>query len=389
MDALIDRNLDMRALEVADSSRARVLAEGLSRQQNLPEKVRGATELQDLVRRSGSTWISYWVAPRRSFLWVVTGSGIRTFVLPPEAEIARAVEEYRGFIEGAMRDPMKTQSEAGRWLFDELVAKPQAQVSFGARVVIVPDGPLHQLNFETLPVYEGRPRYWIEDLTLAVAPSFEICLRQIPRGAVLPRSLLIMGNPESSGAEFPKLPYAAEEITSLSRRFPGPATRILAGPEARPEAYLSAQPGRFSMIHIAAHGEANRISPLDSALILSPGERGVKLYARDVMEVPLQADLVTISACRSSGARTYAGEGPVGLARAFLQAGAASVIAGLWDVADSSTFEIMDRMYEHIAAGITPAESLRRAKISFLRSTYSKPYYWGPFQFYTRRSADL
>src|SRR6476659_7446845 len=116
---------------------------------------------------------------------------------------------------------MKTRSEAGRWLFDELIAKPQAQVSFGARVVIVPDGPLHQLNFETLHVYEGRPRYWIEDLTLAVARYFEICLRQIPRGAVLPRSLLIMGNPESSGAEFPKLPYAAEEITSLSRRFPG------------------------------------------------------------------------------------------------------------------------------------------------------------------------
>ena len=112
--------------------------------------------------------------------------------------------------------------------------------------------------------------------------------------------------------------------------------------------------GDISMIHIAAHGEANRRSPLDSALILSPGDRGFKLYARDVMQVPLRADLVTISACRSSGARTYAGEGLVGLARAFLQAGAGSVIAGLWDLPDQSTSEMMDRMYQQIAAGVAP-----------------------------------
>ena len=163
------------------------------------------------------------------------------------------------------------------------------------------------------------------------------------------------------------------------------STTIIAGAEARPDAYVAAQPGRYSMIHIAAHGEANRRSPLDSALILSPGDRGFKLYARDVMRVPLRADLVTISACRSSGARTYAGEGLVGLARAFLQAGAGSVIAGLWDLPDQSTSEMMDRMYQQIAAGVVPEESLRQAKLSFLHATYSKPYYWGPFQYYTRR----
>ena len=94
------------------------------------------------------------------------------------------------------------------------------------------------------------------------------------------------------------------------------------------------------------------------------------------MQAPLAADLVTLSACRSSGARTYAGEGLVGLARAFLQAGAGSVIAGLWDVSDHSTSEMMDRMYQQIAAGIAPAEARPQAKLSFLRTTYSKPYYW-------------
>jgi tetratricopeptide (TPR) repeat protein len=385
VDALMDRQLFVRALEVADSSRAQILTEGLPRNGRLEEGARGSETLKALARRSGSTWLSYWMAPRRSFLWVVTPDEIRSFVLPPESEIADAVERYRGFIETSMRDPIQTENEAGRWLFAELVGKARSLVPAGSHVVIVPDGPLHQLNFETLPVYEGKARFWLEDAVVTVAPSFGICVHQTPRNAGIARSALIIGNSDSPGPQFPKLQYAEAEISRLHQRLAGMTPTIVSGREARPDAYFTARPGQFSIIHIAAHGEANRRSPLDSALILSPGERGFKLYARDVMQVPLRADLVTLSACRSSGARTYAGEGLVGLARAFLQAGAGSVIAGLWDVSDQSTSEMMDRMYQQIAAGVAPAEALRQAKLSFHRTGYSKPYYWGPFQLYTRR----
>jgi CHAT domain-containing protein len=104
------------------------------------------------------------------------------------------------------------------------------------------------------------------------------------------------------------------------------------------------------------------------------------------MPIPLQADLVTISACRSAGARSYSGEGLVGFAWAFLQAGARSVIAGLWDVTDSSTPGIMDVLYSQIKDGKSPADALRQAKLNLIRSTgsYRKPYYWGPFQLYIR-----
>ena len=385
VDALMDRNLPIRALEIADSSRAHLLAEGLPRNGRLEVGARSAEELKALARRSGSTWLSYWVAPRRSFLWVVTAEEIRTFVLPPESAIAGAVERYRGFIETSMRDPIQTENEAGRWLFGELIGKARSMVPAGSHVVIVPDGPLHQLNFETLPVYEGTPRYWLEDAVVTVAPSFGICIHQTPRQAAIAQAALIIGNSDSPGPQFPKLQYAEAEISTLQHRLSGMTPTVVSGREARPDAYFTARPGQFSIIHIAAHGEANRRSPLDSALILSPGERGFKLYARDVMQAPLRADLVTLSACRSSGARTYAGEGLVGLARAFLQAGAGSVIAGLWDVSDHSTSEMMDRMYQQIAAGAAPAEALRQAQLSFLRTGYSKPYYWGPFQLYTRR----
>src|SRR5262249_56367698 len=120
----------------------------------------------------------------------------------------------------------------------------------------------------------------------------------------------------------------------------------------------SASPDRFTFIHFTAHAAANLSSPLDSAVILSGANEAYKLYARDVAEVPLRAELVTVSACRSAGERHYSAEGLVGFAWAFLRAGARRVVAGLWDVDDRSTAELMDDLYAHIAAGDSETHEL-------------------------------
>ena len=113
------------------------------------------------------------------------------------------------------------------------------------------------------------------------------------------------------------------------------------------------------MIHFAAHAETNAQRPLESAVILSRSGDRYKLYARDIAGLKLSASLVTISACRSAGARTYGGEGLVGFAWAFLQAGAHAVIAGLWDVGDQTSSALMDKLYEGIASGMSPAAALK------------------------------
>lgn len=105
------------------------------------------------------------------------------------------------------------------------------------------------------------------------------------------------------------------------------------------------------------------------------------------MAHPLQAQLVTISACNGAGTRAYAGEGLVGLSWAFLRAGAHNVIASLWEVSDaSSTPRIMDALYEGLTHGEDPAAALRNAKLSLLKSNahtvFAKPFYWAPFQLY-------
>jgi CHAT domain-containing protein len=109
------------------------------------------------------------------------------------------------------------------------------------------------------------------------------------------------------------------------------------------------------------------------------------LYARDVAARPLSADLVTVSACRSAGERAYSGEGLVGFSWAFLRAGARRVVAGLWDVDDRSTAELMDRMYGALAAGDPPARALRRAKLALIAEggAAARPYNWGPFEMFT------
>ncbi len=85
--------------------------------------------------------------------------------------------------------------------------------------------------------------------------------------------------------------------------------------------------------------------------------------------------------------RTFVGEGQVGLSWAFLNAGAQQVIGALWEVSDDSTPRLMDKLYQGLTTGDSPAVALRNAKLSLLRSQsrFSAPFYWAPFQIYSRR----
>jgi CHAT domain-containing protein len=226
-------------------------------------------------------------------------------------------------------------------------------------MVIVPDGALNTLNFETLPVPGETRHYWIEDVEIAVAPSLGTLSIKPSLSSSGERSVLLIGDPVPTDPKFPSLKYASAEMEAVSRAFSDRAA-IYSADRATPAQYLASQPARFGIVHFTAHAEANAQSPLDSAVILSRDDGGYKLYARDVADRPLSADLVTISACRSAGERTYAGEGLVGFAWAFLRAGAQRVIAGLWDVDDRSTAELMGVVYSNLADGASPARHFGR-----------------------------
>lgn len=384
VEALVTMGDIRRALEIADVSRARVLAERTDGAR--PRRITAA-ELTRHAGQSGATFVSYWIAPGRSHAWVVTAAGVRHVALPDAATVGALVSRHRQFVEMSLADPLAAAGSPSDALAAAVLEPIRATLTPGANVVIVPDGALHGVNFETLPV--GSPRhYWIDEATVAIAPSLSLALRADRRRAPARPAVLLVGDAVATAGGGPQLQFARAELDAIAQGFANVRTAIYRAADARPRAYFDAQPAQFSIIHFAAHATASALSPLESAIELSADANGQwKLYARDIAAAPIAADLVTISACRGVGDRTYSGEGPVGLAWAFMRAGATRVIAGIWDVDDRSTAAIMSGLYAGLAAGKSPQAALRDAKRALIRAggTSAKPYYWGALQVYTTR----
>lgn len=408
---LVARGKTNDALQVADYARARTLAEGLGR----PCKAVFAPDplnATEVARRAGGTIFFYALGQEHAYLWVITPNDVRMFPLSAnQSEIDAAIERYRKKLEGPPE--ILEVSNDGDALYQLLVAPAQnflkEALARNNNVFIVPDGSLNSLNFETLV---PRPKhYWIEDVTIVNSPSLRLLPHAQNRQVKLSGKLLLIGDPVAPepGPDnaYPKLPNAETQIQSVEKYFPGERRKVETRNQASPAAYLNSHPEQFSYIHFVAHGTASRLSPLDSAIILSsnptsgspgsgnPGsgnppsaagqDESFKLYARDIISTHrLQSQLVTISACYSAGKRTYSGEGLVGLSWAFLRAGSHNVIAALWDVSDTSAPQILDAFYSELNKGKSPGAALRAAKLSSLRSAaFHSPFYWASFQLYT------
>ncbi len=133
------------------------------------------------------------------------------------------------------------------------------------------------------------------------------------------------------------------------------------------------------------HGTASDLNPLESAIVLSRGKDGFKLYAEDIIKIPIHPELVTISSCYGAGTRQYSGEGLVGLSWAFLRAGSHNVIGALWETDDEANVKLMGTFYKEMSSKDDLAGALRTAKLELLHSNsfWKRPYYWGALQLYS------
>lgn len=382
---LVRNHRNDEALNVIDQGRAETLAEGLG-DENKPDPL-SRVSLSQLARRSHAVILVYALSSPSSYLWASNGKQSGFYLLPDRSAILAAAADHQREILAA-RDLIAEQRPAARTLYDMLVKPADQLIHPGDRVYIVGAGQLSGLNFETLLTPAPSTHYWIEDVTITHFSSLRFLAaprRPAPRSQAPSDRLLIIGNPVYAGSRYSPLPNAAAEITGVASHFP--SHTVLTGVGASPAAYIQSQPARYSYIHFVSHATASRLVPLDSAVILSGNgtQDSAKLYAREILNQPLNAELVTISACQGSGVRTYAGEGLVGLAWAFMRAGSHNVIGALWDVSDASTPEIMQHLYDGIAAGQPPDASLRAAKLDLLhrRGVFRKPLYWGAFQLYS------
>ena len=378
------------ALRWADFSRARTLSEGLgllsqSGPTNRQVPIAPVLNPQAIAHHANGTLLFYWLGEKQSYLWAADSTATHLFTLAPRADIEAAVQRYRSALNGP-QDVLEAGGDDGSALYQTLIAPAQSMLHPNAKVYIFPDGSLNNLNFETLIVPSPKPHYWIEDADVINASSLRILAASRAPTKNPASRLLLIGDSIAVGKDYPELPKAADQMASVAKHFPAEQRRIFSRDQANPAAYLQNNPEQFSNIHFVAHGTASRLSPLDSAIVLSgdaDNPSSFKLYARDIVHHRLQADLVTISACYGAGERQYSGEGLVGLAWAFLYAGSHNVIAALWDVADASTYQLMDRFYYELSKGASPDAALRAAKLSLLRgNAFRNPFYWAPFQLY-------
>jgi CHAT domain-containing protein len=246
---------------------------------------------------------------------------------------------------------------------------------------LVPHGMLNYLPFALLPLeVASEQSAMIEHFTLSYLPAAS-SLANGNSNSNQPRTLLAMA-PEIS-----RLEYAPEEVRSIGELF-SPGAQLLLGKDATESAFKT-HAGSYQILHLATHGYFNKLNPLLSGLQLeADGANDGLLEVHEILELKLDSELVTLSACKTGLGSGYfsaipAGDDFVGMTRAFLQVGSASVLATLWEVEDRSTVDLMKSFYGHLATSNpdrNKAGALASAQRALLTSkNYQHPYYWAPF----------
>jgi len=382
---LVAQGKSIEALRIAERGRAQILSQALS-DPRVKQPTFELPPLQAVLRMRNQVALAYSLTDDESFLWVITPTQLKLFLLPSHRILGPKIDAYYHEIVDHPR-PIE-DSAGGQELYKALVQPAESLVPKGSHVVVVCSKILSLLNFESLVVPGAQPHYWIEDVEIETASSLALLARSKPGAAKTPRSkaLLLLGAPIPASEKFPALPFAEEEMQRVRSHFAADQETVVSGKEAVPQAYRASNPQEYRLIHIDAHSVASDVNPLESFLVLSPTpNRSYELKADEIKDTRLQADLVTLSACYSAGTRWYQGEGIVGLGWAFLRAGAHQVVASLWAVDDASTPQLMDDFYGELTKGKSVAEALRTAKLNMLHSNsnHSRPFYWASLQLYT------
>ena len=171
-------------------------------------------------------------------------------------------------------------------------------------------------------------------------------------------------------------------IADLFKKRGLPAVTLL-GSDAKKAALQSKDLSKYRYIHFATHALSSGDLPYlsEPSLVLSFDQNSDDAFFTldDILALKLDADLVVLSACNTATGKYIAGEGPTAISRAFMYAGAKSVVASLWPVADESTAIFMQEFYAFLLQGEPQGEALRHAKLELRRKGYQDPYFWAPF----------
>lgn len=359
------------AFETSERSRARALLDAVRGRASLPDdmtRLVGLAQLQEALAEDERV-VQFHVLPERLLVWAVGPHSLESHSLRiSAADLARLVEAFRDALAGGRRSVVPVADRLGAALLGPLRLRP------GLRLIVVPHGPLHYLPFQALRL-DGA--WLIERHPLSLAPSTNIAVGLLKRGPRAPPELTAFGNPRVSD-EY-ELPGAAREVRELGALFPH--QRLFLGPAATRTAFLGSA-GDASLLHLAAHAQADPLDPLHSRILLANEEgRRSFLEVRDLGGVDLSGTaLVTLSACESGLGRVERGDEVQGFPRAFLASGSSALIASLWPVSDEAAERLMRTLYRELARGADLQRAMQAGQLAVLRQPQTAhPFFWAPF----------
>lgn len=327
-------------------------------------------------------------------VFVITRAGTRAHTIVPEDTVRRDVARFTGLLE-AGTVPTRLADSLGEHLMAPALRHLPASIT---RLIIVPDGVLHRVPFDAL---RTGGRFVVERYAVSIAPSATVALalerrRSHAGGAV---RLVAFADPaidvagERAGVTAPRVAqFAAFARTGGLPRLPGAAeeARLVARYASTADVFLGARAtasrlrernvSEADILHLATHALIDESSMTGTALALAGDDRSPGFVTPgDLASLQLAADLVVLSACRSAGGALVGGEGILGLTSPLLQAGARSIVATRWRVADRRTVPFIRDFYDALAARQPVAEALRAAKLASI-ARGDPPREWAAFQ---------
>ena len=375
----------------------------------LKDKICDLDDVRQQIIEEGTILLEYLLGEDRSYLLSLTSQTARLFILPDRRKIESSLRAY-----------LKVISEVDigeRWLFDASkrigreIIPPEiiSALSEFKSIVVIPDGMLNYLPFETIRIHDGaREKYLIESFAISYCPSAST-LRMLTGGSQKEewkRTILAMGGPQygdyagtnvastdlppgteeepslSQKIAFAELPFSRNEAIEIGGLFPKVEAQIITGASVSEETVKKLPLWEFRIIHFSCHGYLDEANPMRTALVLTPGpsqEEDGFLRMEEIYKLSLNAEMVVLSACQTGKGVLEKGEGVMNLTRPFFIAGARSVIAALWPINDKSTAILMKEFYKLIIKGWGANEALRSAKLKMIRSSWAHPFYWSGF----------
>ncbi len=295
-------------------------------------------------------------------------------------------------------------------LYNKLLAPVLEQLPEARQLIIIPDGELGYLPFELLLSGPAEQRdyrhlpYLFREYTIRYEYSARLLLEPSRPGKKRRFGKLLAVAPQF-GKPPPLAASARVQTDTFRQAFPGlrdgmaplqyniPEARTiheqmggkkLAGPQATKNAFLR-EAAVHRIIHLATHAYTNDLYPNFSHLAFAGSPDTAEsslLYAYEIYNLRLNAELAVLSACEAGAGKLQRGEGVMSLSRAFKYAGCPNIVTSLWQADDRSTKDIMVSFYRHLKAGAGKADALRQAKQDFLAEAgqrYTHPFYWGTF----------